>query len=115
MALNGLRIDFDFSPKKDNFMSRNAENIEREKFEERSLWLRERIAPDDIYDFAEQTIMCAEFFLMKFINYVELEKEMRKDKVLDVWVKNIVSIRFLKNSGASGGKINTELKHIDDL
>jgi hypothetical protein len=77
-------------------MSLNYEEIEEfdKKFESRVLWLERNIPPDDIYPFAQQALLAAEFFIYKYMDHVEIDDEMKKDKNVNEWVRNILGMRM---------------------
>ncbi len=87
----------------------NAENTYRKNVE----WLKVNIPRDEIYEFTEQSLIAAEFFLHKWNDWVDVAEECRKDKVTHLWVSNILGIRRLKEKGFSGG-IQTNIDWIHD-
>lgn len=81
-------------------MTLNYEEMEYfiNKFEERVEWLQRNIAPDDIYAFAQQALLGAEFMIYKYNEEVNIGIEMEKDSVLKDWVSNIMSVKTLFDS-----------------
>ena len=84
------------------------------KFDNDVQWLRNNIPPDDIYDFAEQALMAADFFINELSLYVDLNEEAQINKLFGVWLKNIVGLRILKNSNMNG-RIEMNLKTEDEI
>ena len=68
----------------------------REKFNKNVLWLKSHIPENDIYNFAEQALMGAEFFMQKWAHLTDAPKEMEQCSKTDKWVKNVFSIRQAK-------------------
>lgn len=66
-----------------------------EKFEKEMTWLRENVEEDEIYEFAFRSFLAAEYFLWKWSQWVDLHEEKDKDKIAEVLMKNIMSVRFL--------------------
>ncbi len=69
------------------------------KFEKNVAYLRHNIPPDDIYEFAEQTFMAAQYFLFRWQEWVDLPEEMEKEKMADVWIRNIIGFSKVRDSG----------------
>lgn len=65
-------------------------------------WLREHVAPDDIYDFAQQALMAAEYFIPLMADNMNLVEEMQKDKMLAHWIVNIHSLHRLREENFQG-------------
>lgn len=84
------------------------------KFDSDVQWLRNNIPPDDIYDFSEQALMAADFFINELSLYVDLNEEAQINKLFGVWLKNIVGLRLLKNSNMNG-RIEMNLKTEDEI
>lgn len=63
------------------------------KFESRVKWLQKNVAPDDIYPFAQQALLAAEYFIYRLSDAVDLGAAMEKDKTVKEWVTNILGIR----------------------
>ena len=82
-----------------------------EKFEKNVLYLRRNIPPDDIYMFAEQTYMAAMFFLYKWSDHVDIQKEMDRDEPTNVWVSNLLTLQELRDKNAD---ISLEVKYNED-
>lgn len=71
-------------------------------------WLIARVPRDDIYDFAQQMIMSAEYILAALGEHADVQKLMDKDPVLRQWIDNVMSIHFMKRDGFNG-IINTSI------
>jgi hypothetical protein len=87
------------------------EEIETVKkhYEENVRWLRDHVAPDDIYDFAQQTLMAAEYCILQLHRLCDVVAQMEKDNALKHWIGNITCINELKKSNY-GGIIDVSLK-----
>lgn len=95
-------------------MDEEEKEKQMEMFNKNVQWLRENIAPDDIYDFAEQALMAADFFIGELSNWVNLAEEGEKDKVLALWVRNVVGMRVMRDQKAKM-MIDMTLKSVDEL
>ena len=60
------------------------------RFEENVNYLKRSIPPDDIYMFAEQTLMASLYFISKWNKCIDLQEECDKDPVSKKWVTNIL-------------------------
>ncbi len=76
-------------------------------------WLRRCISPDDIFEFTEQALIAASFFLSKWSDWVDITEEGKKDKEAEAWIRNIISIRLIKESGYEG-PISFEMKDYEE-
>lgn len=70
-------------------------------------FLRDNIAPDDIYEFAEQALSGSEVILRDYVNnsdvpYMGLEPK-EDNNLVELVVANLVTIRKLCESGYKGG------------
>ncbi len=74
-------------------------------------WLRRSVSPDDIY---EQALIAATFFLTKWSEWVDITEESNKDSVTESWVRNIIGIRIMRDSGHEG-PIEFELRNPEEL
>ncbi len=74
------------------------------KFRKNVDWLKINIEPEDIYDFAEQAILAAEFFLDKWNQWEDVTEICKKNPVAHVYVSNITGIRKLK-----------DIRHVDGI
>ena len=83
-------------------MNETEKRIHLEKFEKDVNWLRRAVPPDDIYDFAEQTLMACDYFIYKLNELNDLIEEGSKDQLLDGWLKNVMGVRLLKDQGYKG-------------
>lgn len=84
------------------------------EFEKDVKWLRNNIPPDDIYDFCQEALMAANFFLSKLMQLNDLEEELENDKVLSIYYKNIVAIKIGQKLGLTT-IVNTMFKDINEL
>lgn len=71
-------------------------------------WLMERVPRDDIYDFAQQMIISAEYILACLGEHANVQKIMDTDPIMKQWIDNVMSIHFMKESGYTG-IINTSI------
>ncbi len=69
----------------------------REEFEKNVNYLRKIVPPDDIYEFAEQTVMAAMFFLKKWGEWEDINSACDEDLVIKKWVLNIVGLIKCRN------------------
>jgi hypothetical protein len=82
-----------------------------DKFNKDVAWLKANVPRDDIYEFAEQALMAADFLIGRLNEWVDVVEECEDDKILEAWVKNIMGIRILRERERYGF-IDTELKDI---
>lgn len=73
-----------------------------EEFQRNVAWLHKSVPRDDIYDFAEQTLMACDFFIYKLGEYVNINDEAEKDEILGQWFRNVVTMRFLAENDIEG-------------
>lgn len=95
-------------------MNEKEKEFYLEKFNKDVQWLRDVVPPDDIYDFAEQALMAADFFIHELSHWVDLGEEGERNKVLGLWLRNIVGMRVLRNQKMKG-IIDTTLKSKDEI
>lgn len=88
--------------------------INKKEFKKNVEFLRNNIPKDEIYEFAEQCLVAAEFFLFKWSQWVDLYEETEKDEIVHVWVSNVIHIRQLNEENYTGG-INTKLRNEHEL
>lgn len=70
------------------------------EFERHVAWLQRNIPPDDIYMFAEQTLMAARFFMHKWAsNCPNVREVIAEDKPTQQWSKNVINVLNLQNRG----------------
>lgn len=72
-------------------------------FNSRVRFLRNNIPLDDIYDFTEEALMAADFFLKKWAEHTSISDEIADSKEAYVWVSNIVNLRKLYKNGHNEG------------
>ncbi len=75
----------------------------RDRYNKRIEFLRTNIAPDDIYEFAEQALAGAEFFIRRWNEWVDVGEECEKDMKTLTWVSNILGMRSLEKTGYDEG------------
>lgn len=61
------------------------------QFEKNVSYLQKTIPPDDIYIFAEQTLMASVFFIRKLGEYTDLQTLAEEDAVFRKWLTNVGS------------------------
>lgn len=69
----------------------------KELFEKNIAYLQACIPPDDIYPFTEETYMAALFFLKKWSDLVNIEKELEKDPIAKKWAKNLLTFLYYRD------------------
>ncbi len=74
----------------------NKEEL-RQKFERNVEYLKRNVPPDDIYLFTEQTSMAAIYFIHKWAEWVDINKECVEDEITRKWLKNILGFEYYKN------------------
>ncbi len=84
-------------------------NESLERYERNVEWLKQNLSEDEIYRFAEQGLMAAEFFLSKWNEWVDILEEAEKDKMVKLWIQNLTTIRLGQNAGIPT-KITTRFK-----
>lgn len=75
----------------------------REKYLRRVKFLRENIPLDDIYEFTEQALSCADFFLFMWSRYTDVIEECENDAVTHSYVFNLLGLRSLEEKGYNQG------------
>ncbi len=75
----------------------NKEEIQK-KLESRLLFLQRNVPPDDIYGFCDHIRLCAEFFMCKWLEHVEMDEAI-KDPVANAAITNICTLLQAFNSG----------------
>jgi len=83
------------------------------KYREDVEWLRRCISPDDIYEFAEQSLIAATLFLSRWDEWVDITEEAQKDRATASWIRNILGIRMMRENGYEG-PIEFEFKNPDE-
>jgi hypothetical protein len=72
------------------------------EYQDNVRWLRGAIPRDDVYDFAEQTLMAAEFFLLKLAPHLTEAEKQNESGALCTWIRNIARLRAAKEEGFPG-------------
>ena len=62
-----------------------------EKYQRHVDWIRRNIAPDDIYDFAQQSLM-ASIYLLKVLDDEDILIRCLENKITLKWCQNIISV-----------------------
>ena len=75
-------------------------------------WLRHRVPMDDIYEFAQQLRMSAEFFMGKLMMKTDIIEDAKKDNILAMHVRNLTSLHAMQRDNYNGS-INTEIQVIE--
>mgnify|MGYP001594441202 CR=1 FL=1 len=83
-------------------MEEPIHNILPEDYVKNVQWLRDHVPRDDVYDFAQQTIMAGEYFIARLHEVIDLPRLMVEDEVLAFWVQNICSLQRLKDENFTG-------------
>ena len=68
------------------------------KFEKQVMYLQRNVAPDDIYCFAEHSLMTAMFFMHKWTKLVDIQKECEKDPITHKFVTNILGLQHFRDT-----------------
>jgi hypothetical protein len=66
------------------------------KFEENVAYLQRNIPPDDIYLFAEETLMAALYFMHRWSKKEDINTVCKEDEVARKWVSNILGLQRLR-------------------
>lgn len=85
----------------------------RERFERNVAYMQRNVPPDDVYIFAEQTLMAATYFMQRWAEEVNITNEMRRCSVADKWVRNILAYSRLRDSGKDLN-LDLNLESVDD-
>ncbi len=83
------------------------------RFEKNVEFLRRNIPPDDIYLFAELTFMASLYFLKKWSNYTDINKECEECEVTKKWVSNIMLLLHCKENDTEVN-LDLNLKSVED-
>ena len=60
-------------------------------------YLRDNIPPDDIYEFAEQALLSAEFFILRWAEWVDAFEECEKCGLTKLWFQNVIGLKALQS------------------
>jgi len=74
-------------------------DAKKKEYLENVAWLKTVVAPEDIYDFAEQTIHAALFFMIRWQEWVDIMEEAEKCEATNTWVSNVLGLRAKKCAG----------------
>lgn len=85
----------------------------KNKFEKNVEYLQRNIPPDDIYIFAEQTMMAALFFMHKWSQHENISKACLNDHVACKWVHNILGLYKAREQGINV-KIDLDIEVLDE-
>lgn len=94
-------------------MNETEKKKQFEIFESNVKWLRNAIPRDDVYDFAEQTLMACDYFIYKLNELSDLPNEGVKDPLLEGWLKNIMFIRRSRKEKYQG-IIQVSMRLVDE-
>ena len=61
-------------------------------------WLHSAVPPDDIYEFAQQSLMCSEYFLHILNTHINMPVLLEKDEHLVMWIKNFLKVYTLQSN-----------------
>lgn len=61
----------------------------KELFEKNVRYIQKTVPPDDIYIFAEQTLMASMYFLRTIAEYKGIADLAGEDPIFDKWVRNV--------------------------
>jgi len=75
-------------------------------------WLRHRVPRDDIYEFAQQLRMSAEFFMGRLMMKTDVIEDAKTDNYLAMHVRNLTSLYAMQRDNYTGS-INTEIQVIE--
>lgn len=82
-------------------------------FNKQVQWLKDNIPPEDIYTFAQQSILSAMFFIGKWNEWVDVFKEAENDKNVDIWLTNISTVCELQEENIPT-KLNVKMKEFGE-
>ncbi len=71
-------------------------------------WLRDHVALDDVYDFAQQCLMSSNYFLYRLSTFMDIGEEVKNDPALRNKVKSLLALQLMKKTGSTE-MINTEI------
>lgn len=83
------------------------------KYEEDVQWLKEHVAPDDIYDFAHQMRICGEHILQVCFDNFDLVSLLQKDKQFNLRASLLAQISRMQKMKING-MIDTSISTIFD-
>ncbi len=69
------------------------------KFEDNVAYLQRNIAPDDIYLFAEETVMAALYFMHRWSKHEDINAVCKEDPVARKWVSNVLGLHAIREKG----------------
>lgn len=75
-------------------------------------WLRAHVPMDDIYEFAQQLKMNAEYFMGRLMQEIDVSKEVKNDPTLANYVRNLSALFYMKSENYPG-TINTDIDVIE--
>jgi len=95
-------------------MEDNYKTQALQKYNDNVVWLRQNVPMDDVYEFTEQVLMCAESFLNKLNEKTDLYQEMEDDYAFSTWVNNIAQIRHYCRTREPGQIIVSDIQFLDE-
>lgn len=76
------------------------------------MWLRDHVPLDDIYEFSQQLRMNAEFFLGRLMLKTDVMQDLKTDKMLANYVRNLVALEAMRVNDYQG-TINTDIEVLE--
>lgn len=74
-------------------------------------WFKKNIGLEDVYCFAQQSFIAAEYFLAQLADWVDVEEECTMDKTFNFWCKNVLGLSvFRRENPDYCGGINVKIK-----
>lgn len=77
-------------------MTNNASVLKQ--YEDNVAWIKRNVSEEKIYEFAEQALMGAEFFLAKLLNEEYIDDILLAENLVKKWRNNIFKIRFYQKN-----------------
>jgi len=83
----------------------NEEALKR--FNDDVEWLKTVVPPEEIYIFANQVLLGAQYFMSRWSDWVDIDKECKLDRETKAWVMNLAGVYKLRALGITE-KLNTK-------
>lgn len=83
------------------------------KFEENVAYLQRNIPPDDIYLFAEETLMAALYFMHRWSKHEDINTACKENLVARKYVSNILGLQRLRDQ-AIDVELDLDIGAIDE-
>lgn len=84
------------------------------EYEKNIAWLQRNVPPDDIYDFGEQTLIAAVYFLKKYAQTFSYVPDIMHDPLTAHWIKWLMLL-VKRRSDNTDGSVDLALEGMDDL